>query len=377
MKRFWMRALLCFALSAALLTGCALSPGSQPAESPTDPLTGQELVWPGQRPVAITIDNAAASTTQWGLSAASVVLEARTELQGSTRLCLVYPSVNAVPQVGPVAAGEDLYWRLLVGQQVLPVQRGGGAFDQNYLDYYSLRAVDALETGTNAFSCDSAWSNSPLWYTSGSALAGVLGKLNISSVLTESRLTDAAASGSSESETETTVLSVPALLPQQTKGHLPDAAASDAVSVRVQFDTSNATGFSYDADSSTYKMLHADGTPQLDANNGQQAGFDNLLVLFSASALRDDGLTLDYDLTMGGGVWLNGGHLWPITWTQGSDTTFFFYDADGQPLTLTAGSSYIALVSSLTGQELMVLNSAGESLTPALATEADSASVNP
>lgn len=50
MKRFWMRALLCFALSAALLTGCALSPSSQPAESPTDPLTGQELVWPGQRP---------------------------------------------------------------------------------------------------------------------------------------------------------------------------------------------------------------------------------------------------------------------------------------------------------------------------------------
>ena len=26
MKRFWMRALLCFVLSAALLTGCALSP---------------------------------------------------------------------------------------------------------------------------------------------------------------------------------------------------------------------------------------------------------------------------------------------------------------------------------------------------------------
>ena len=142
----------------------------------------------------------------------------------------------------------------------------------------------------------------------------------------------------------------------------------------MQFDASNATGFSYDAGSSTYKMLHADGTPQLDANNGQQAGFDNLLVLFSASVLRDDGLTLDYDLTMGGGVWLNGGHLWPITWTQGSGTTFFFYDADGQPLTLTAGSSYIALVSSLTGQELTVLNSAGESLTTALDAEADSAS---
>ena len=39
--------------------------------------------------------------------------------------------------------------------------------------------------------------------------------------------------------------------------------------------------------------------------------------------------------------------------------------------------SYLIVGSGLTGQELMVLNSAGESLTPALATEADSASVNP
>ena len=377
MKRI--RTALCLILAAALLAGCAFLPSeSEPvALAPADPLTGHPLEWPGQRPVAVTIENSTASATQWGISSASVVLEALAEAGMATELCLVYPALAATPKVGPVAAGQDIYWRLLVGQQPLPVQRGGGQFDQNYLDYYSIRAVDALEAGRTAFDCGSEWSNAPLWYTSGSALAGVLGKLNISSVLTESRLTDAAASGSSESETETTALSVPALLPQQTKGHLPDAAASDAVSVRVQFDASNATGFSYDADSSTYKMLHADGTPQLDANNGQQAGFDNLLVLFSASALRDDGLTLDYDLTMGGGVWLNGGHLWPITWTQGSDTTFFFYDADGQPLTLTAGSSYIALVSSLTGQELMVLNSAGESLTPALATEADSASINP
>ena len=114
-------------------------------------------------------------------------------------------------------------------------------------------------------------------------------------------------------------------------------------------------------------MLHADGTPQLDANNSQQAGFDNLLILFSASSLRDDGLTLDYDLSMGGGVWLNGGHLWTLTWTQGSDSTFAFYDADGRPFNLLAGRSYLALVSSLTGQELSVTNSAGEALTAASA----------
>ena len=42
------------------------------------------------------------------------------------------------------------------------------------------------------------------------------------------------------------------------------------------------------------------------------------------------------------------GHLWNITWTQGSETTFFLYDSNGRPLTLTAGRSYRALVSSLT-----------------------------
>ena len=240
------------------------------------------------------------------------------------------------------------------------MQRGGGQFDQNYLDYYSLRAVDALEVGTNAFSCETDWQNVPLWHTSGAALSGVLGSLNISPALTESRVTDTSSSGS-DSESGT-LLSVPNLLPMQENGKLPDADASDAMNVRVQFDAQNATGFSYDADSKTYRMLHADGTPQLDANNGQQADFDNLLILFSASTLRDDGVTLDYDLTMGGGVWLNEDHLWNITWTQGSETTFFLYDSNGRPLTLTAGRSYLALVSSLTGQELTVQNSTGENL---------------
>ena len=199
----------------------------------------------------MTIENSTASATQWGISSASVVLEALTEAGMATELCLVYPALAATPKVGPVAAGQDIYWRLLVGQQPLPVQRGGGQFDQNYLDYYSIRAVDALEAGRTAFDCGSEWSNAPLWYTS---------------------------------------------------------------------------------------------------------------VLFSASALRDDGRTYDFDLSMGGGVWLNGGHLWTITWTQGQDNTLLFYDADGRTMNIKAGTSYIALVTSVTGQELTVTNSSGEEI---------------
>ena len=352
------------ALCAALLAGCAVLPADSAPEAapPADPLTGLEARCPGQRPVAVTIANGTASTTQWGISAASVVLEARTADYGDTSLCLVYPSVDAMPQVGPVTEGEDLYWRLLVGQQVLPIQRGGGVFDQNYLDYYSLRAVDALEVGKNAFSCTTAWQNAPLWYTSGGAVSGVLSRLNISASLMESRVTSAASTASGSSASGGAALTVPPLLPQAVDGKLPDATAPDARNVRICFDDANATGFAYDEARGQYAMLHADGTPQLDAGSGRQAAFDNLLVLFSGSTLRDDGHTYDYDLTMGGGVWLNGGHLWYLTWTQGSDSTFQLYDADGRLLTLEAGTSYIALVSSVTGQELTVTNAAGENL---------------
>ena len=232
----------------------------------------------------------------------------------------------------------------------------------DYLNTFGV-AVDALEAGRTAFDCGSEWSNAPLWYTSGEAISNVLDELSISSVLTESRVTSAAsAAADSASSGADAVLSIPALLPQEADGKLPDATAPDAVNVRVCFDDDNATGFSYDADSGLYRMLHADGTPQLDANNGQQAGFDNLLVLFSASELRDDGKTYDYDLSMGGGVWLNGGHLWTITWTQGRDNTLLLYDADGRTMNIEAGTSYIALVTSLTGQELTVTNSSGEAI---------------
>ena len=80
MKRI--RTALCLILAAALLAGCAFLPSDSEPETPapTDPLTGLALEWQGQRPVAVAIENSTASTTQWGLSSASVVLEALTEV---------------------------------------------------------------------------------------------------------------------------------------------------------------------------------------------------------------------------------------------------------------------------------------------------------
>ena len=330
MKRKWSLRLGAAVLCAVLLGSCG-GTAAAPAEStaPADPLTGQQLLYPEQRAAAVVIENTTGSTTQWGIGSASVVLEALTESGSSTELCLVYPALSAMPVVGPVTRGQDLYWRLLSGQQVLPIQCGSSAYAKRYLEYYNLRAVDAQEVGCNAFvSTGYSWNSTPLWRTSGKAVSSVLDSLSISAAVNQN-------AAGSESETAGVL---PALLPQRDTGHVYDDALA------------------------AYGMLHADGTPQLDANTGTQAAFDNLLILYSGSSLRDDGRTLDYDLSMGGGVWLNGGHLWQITWTQGVESTLALYDSNGKPLELPAGRSYIALLSSLTGQELLVQSSTGEAL---------------
>lgn len=355
MKRKWSLRLGAAVLCAVLLGSCR-STAAAPAEStaPADPLTGQQLLYPEQRVAAVVIENDTGSTTQWGIGSASVVLEALTESGSSTELCLVYPALEAMPIVGPVTRGKDLYWRLLSGQQVLPIQCGSSAYAKRYLEYFNLRAVDAQEVGRNAFAGTGySWNGTTLWRTSGKAVASVLDSLSLSAAVNQNT-----ASGSEESAAGM----LPSLLPQRDTSHLPDATAADAVQVTVNFQSGGASGFVYDAALAAYGMLHADGTPQLDANTGAQAAFDNLLILYSGSSLRDDGRTLDYDLSMGGGVWLNGGHLWQITWTQGTQSTLAFYDSNGKPLNIPAGRSYIALLSSLTGQELLVQNSTGEAL---------------
>ena len=116
MKRKWSLRLGAAVLCAVLLGSCG-STAAAPAEStaPADPLTGQQLLYPEQRAAAVVIENTTDSTTQWGIGSASVVLEAMTESGSSTELCLVYPALSAMPVVGPVTRGQDLYWRLLSG----------------------------------------------------------------------------------------------------------------------------------------------------------------------------------------------------------------------------------------------------------------------
>ena len=143
----------------------------------------------------------------------------------------------------------------------------------------------------------------------------------------------------------------------------PAGGKEGASSVEVIFSASASTRFTYDSGTGKYLMARADGSPQTDANTDTQAGFDNLLILYSAPSRRDDGYTWGYDLTMGAGVYLNGGSVWSILWMPGVDSTLAIYNSDGTALDIRPGTSYIALMGSVAGQELILRDSAGSEMT--------------
>ena len=358
MKKFTLALTAC-CLAALLLTGC-LSLGQQDGGAASereaaalDPLTGELARWPGQRPASVFLYNGMDADRQWGIGEASVVLEALTEGDSSTSLCLVYPSLEAVPKTGPVAQARDLYLQLLICQQAIPVQRGASLYAANFLDYYQILSLDALSLGVKGFNYEGVWGQPDQigWTTSGAALTPLAADAGVS---LEPQAAAPAASADSESDEEAGV-QLPPLLPFGE----PAGGKEGASSVEVIFSADASTSFTYDAGTGHYLMARADGSPQTDANTGAQTGFDNVLILYSAPSRRDDGYSWGYDLTMGAGIYLNGGSVWSILWMPGADSTLAIYNSDGTALDIRPGTSYIALMGSVAGQEVVLRDSAG------------------
>ncbi len=354
-------AALCF--SVLMLTGCALfaQQSRSAAEEDTltlDPLTGEAARWPGQRPAAVFIDNGPEASRQWGIGEASVVFEALTEGENATSLCLVYPSLEAVPKTGPVAQGRDLYLQLLACQQVIPIQRGATVYAANFEDYYEVLPLDALSLGIKGFTYEGVWGQPDQisWTTSGADLLPLADSAGVS--LHVQPKTDPSSADSDASGGESTA-KLPPLLPFGETANGKEGASS----VELIFSPSSSTHFTYDEGTGQYLMARSDGSPQTDANTSTQAGFDNLLILYSAPSLRDDGYCWGYDLTMGAGVYLNGGSVWSILWMPGVDSTLAIYNSDGTALNIHPGTSYIALMGSVAGQEVILRDSQGTEMT--------------
>ena len=103
----------------------------------------------------------------------------------------------------------------------------------------------------------------------------------------------------------------------------------------------------YDSASGLYKAAQYN-RDHVDAGTGETMSYRNVLVLQAKQWLKSDGKYSRsyYDLIgEGEGYFACGGQIVPIKWSRASVTDRFVYTlADGTPLTLGVGTSYVGVI---------------------------------
>ncbi len=102
------------------------------------------------------------------------------------------------------------------------------------------------------------------------------------------------------------------------------------------------TSMVYDESLGKYVYNQYD-TAMVDGSTGEPECFTNVIVMLADISM--DGIYYTANFTAGGtGYYANGGKIVPITWTtDADDAPFRFFTADGQPLSLGVGNTYIAV----------------------------------
>lgn len=299
------------------------------------PLTGLEQTGTAQRPVAVMVNNAPEAPRQWGLGSASVVLEALTE-GDTTNWMLWFDQLDSVPKVGPVVQGKDLFWQFALPMNSILVQKGMNTYAENLLNYYGWQPLDALMLGVNCFDYDGSDPAVPeeySWYTQGTSL---------------------------QYGTDYYQMQLEGPVPAWQQFGTPTEGAA-AASVTVQFSERQTTTLRWE--DGAWNLYRGDGTQQLDANDGSPVRMTNVLVLCAAPSVKDNRFTREYDLTEGEGLYLVNGTWQQIHWKKGdvSDRLQLFA-ADGSPLAVAPGKTYMAVYGGFAGQALTVSDSEGNSL---------------
>lgn len=355
-----MKRLQALALATALLiglcaTGCqggGTPPAAEPTAAPTaeptptpapvpNPLTGQmDGEYTGSRPVAVSLRTLAGAEPQWGLSAADIIVEGVCEGTTAGMLAL-YPSAAALTKVGPVGPGRDLTLQFALPQNAIPVMIGKNIYASNLLNALGYQDLDGLHIGTAAFAFDSERSNAGFreencWYTTPDLIAAGLAQY-----------------GTDANGASTPFFTFAAK-------ELPAEGARNGTALTIGFSPSDAETLVYTPETAQYLKQNADGSPTLDADNGQQVGFTNVFVLYASSGIKDDGYTRQYDMTVGTGLYLYGGAWQQITWAKEDATApLVLTTPDGAPLTVAPGKSFIAVWGGYYGQSLRLLGADG------------------
>lgn len=340
--------LLCvfICLLAVLTVGCSKKPESLSVDREEDPpvssdvssvvepvfalnpLTGVTDLDPemeGKRPVAVTINNiSVAQPVQTGIGNADVVYE--TEVEGGiTRLVAVFQDTTKIDKIGTVRSARYAFIDLAMGHNAIYVHHGqDGTYAQPHLKDVARFVVSENAGGARI---KNGLAREHTLYAYGDNLWSAIKNAGIKTENTKNGTWQTFAD-------EETVITL----------------ANTATSVTVPFSGSYKTAFKYDAATGKY-IRYFNSTERKDYVTGQSEYFKNVFVLMTYISNYSDGYHRNVSLSSGDGYYFVNGTYTPIKWSKGAASNGFkFTNADGTPLTVNAGNSWVCIANKSTSQ---------------------------
>lgn len=357
----WKR-LLCFVLTVLTLLSCCacgnqgqetpkeepptetVDPKPQPApesepepetepSAVVNPLTGEPLEdesLVNRRPVAVMLNNIHYAMPQHGVSDADMIFEYNVE--GSiTRMVAFYQNPAKVGTIGSVRSARACFIETVLGMDAIYVHAGGSAEAKQMLRDLS---VDHISEGADGV----FWRDAERRQTMDIEHTLMTSGENITNYLDKS-------SFRREHGEDYTY-------PITYVENATPASGEDAAHVVVHFSGYKVGYFDYDPETGLYMISQYFSTrgtvdPYIDGNTKEQTGVPNLLVLRTTVANSGDSKG-HMNINVKGsnsGVYFCGGKAEPITWRKdGTYDPFTFYHADGTPLSLQVGHTYVCVI---------------------------------
>ena len=314
-------------------TTAPTEPTTQPTEPPVlyrHPLTGAplEAPWFGQA-VAVMINNLKKAMPQKGISQADIFYEI--EVEGDITRCLaIFTDLSKVADIGPIRSARTAFNSLAVSYNAPLVHCGGspglalaGRYDDSYDKIDNWEHIDQAYNGKYFYRDTERYNNGYAYehtlFTTGEKLQQAMDALGYNTPDVDS-------------------FGLQFTPDVELKGE-------KAEEITVTFKSKKKTVLTYDAANGVYNVnMH--GTEYIDGNTNAPVTFKNIIVLYTKQWYYTDGMHKIYDtIGTGEGYAAINGKIVPITWTRDTLRTNYTYAlADGTPLELDVGSSYIALV---------------------------------
>ena len=272
------------------------------------------------RPVAVMINNdVRAQNAQAGLPEADIIYE--TEIEGGeTRLMAVFQDVSKVQNIGTVRSARWPYVDLAVAHKAVYIHRGNDASLNSYLT--RLNRIDIHENNLGERIKNGLALEHTL-YTHGPALWEGIGKrFETANTLTGTWQTFAP-------EGETVTLS-----------------GGTANKVTVPFSGNFKTVFKYDAKTGLYERGFKDKVPT-EYFTKETTKVKNVIVCMANIYTHSNGVHRVVTWGSGEGYYFTNGGYQAIKWTKAdADAPLKFTNADGTPLKMSPGNTWVCLASS-------------------------------